>query len=282
MATRLEQILEETRSRVAESERRVSLAALAEDAKSYTPRGFRRALLRAAEKGPAVIAELKKASPSKGVLRGSLHVARLAVQLEKAGASALSVLTEERHFHGSLLNLREASIASTLPCLRKDFIVDEYQLYEARAFGADAVLLIVAALSPEQLSNLHRRALALQLDVLVEVHDEVELETAVQAGAEIIGVNSRNLKNLQVDPMVHLRLAERLPKSALKIAESGISNGSEISELRAIGYQAFLIGESLMRADNPGTRLKELLAEATTSRRRENRSSPSLRSASSE
>src|SRR6266404_8386662 len=191
MSTTLDQIVAHTRSRIAESQRAVSRAQLEHDAQSHTPRGFRRALLSAAESdGLAVIAELKKASPSKGLIREDFPVGKLAAELVSAGASALSVLTEEKWFRGSLEDLQLASAAAKVPCLRKDFIVDEYQLLEARASHADAVLLIVAALTDEELQRLLLAARALALDVLVEAHDEDEIVRASSAGADMVGVNS--------------------------------------------------------------------------------------------
>jgi indole-3-glycerol phosphate synthase len=210
----------------------------------------------------AVIAELKKASPSKGLIRAEFQVPELARELETAGAAALSVLTDEEFFHGSLQNLRMASAAVKLPCLRKDFIVDEFQLLEARANSADAVLLIVAALSQEELQILVIGARARGLDVLCEVHDAGELHRALDVGCELIGVNTRDLRTFQVDPEAALRLAELLPRSAVRVAESGIQSGEDISRLRAAGYQAFLIGESLMRAERPGMALRELVVSS--------------------
>jgi indole-3-glycerol phosphate synthase len=196
------------------------------------------------------------------MIRGSFPVASLAMQLAQGGAAALSVLTEEMHFHGSLANLAEASVASALPCLRKDFIVDEYQLLEAKLSGAAAVLLIASALDGPELDSLFRRARDLGLDVLVEVHDEQELARAVAIGADIIGVNSRDLKTLVVDRHTLLRLAPLMPKNALCVAESGIKSGAEIRELYAAGYRAFLIGEVLMANPEPGMALAQLIAQA--------------------
>jgi len=212
---------------------------------------------------------LKKASPSKGVIRGTYPVGGLAMQLEQAGAAALSVLTEEEFFHGSLVHLLEASAATQVPCLRKDFIVDEYQIFESRLHRADAILLIVAAVTDRELTALNARARELSLDVLCEVHDENELARAVSVGAEIIGVNSRDLRTLEVDTSVHARLVDKLPKTALRVAESGFRNGLDVAKLRASaldapGYNAFLIGESLMTADEPGRALAQLLAESAT------------------
>jgi indole-3-glycerol phosphate synthase len=211
--------------------------------------------------GPAIIAELKKASPSKGVIRGSFPVGSLANQLAKNGASALSVLTDEEFFHGSLTNLLEASAATELPCLRKDFIVDEFQIVEARAHRADAVLLILAALNDNDFRRFLAFARELQLDALCEVHDEDELKRALEGGAEIIGVNSRNLRTFEVKLDTLSELAPNIPNRVLRIAESGITSGSDIGELHSYGYHAFLIGETLMRANDPGKKLRQLLEE---------------------
>jgi len=261
MPVTLDQIVASTRTRVAEARRTADLAALERSARQHTVRGFRRALEQAAARGVAVIAELKRASPSRGVIRGGFAVAGLAQQLAQAGAAALSVLTEEEFFQGSVVYLDEASIASNLPCLRKDFIVDEFQILEARAHCADAVLLIAAALSPVDLPVLARRAKELELDVLCEVHDEAELRRATDAGCEMIGVNSRDLRTFQVDLGTALRLGPQIPAGIFRVAESGIQSADDIHRLRAAGFQAFLIGESLMQADSPGAALKQLLSD---------------------
>jgi indole-3-glycerol phosphate synthase len=193
------------------------------------------------------------------VIRESLPVAELAQELEAVGATALSVLTEPEFFQGSLANLAEASRATGLPCLCKDFVLDPFQIVQARAHGADAVLLIAAALSKPEMLNLYRTARELELDALCEVHNENELESALGAGCDLIGVNSRDLRTFQVDRGNLLRLATKLPKNAVRVAESGISSASEMRELAAAGYQAFLIGESLMRAESPGMALRELI-----------------------
>ena len=260
--TRLEQILSATRERVARSRQQTDSAALERRAAAHSPRGFRRRLAAMAQSSPAVIAELKKASPSKGVIRGTFHVASLAVQLARGGASALSVLTDEQFFQGSLANLIEASTATDLPCLRKDFIVDEFQVLEAKAYHADAILLILAALGDEEFRSLLACARALGLDALCEVHDAVELQRAIDGGADIIGVNSRDLRTFEVKLDTIWELAAKIPSSALRIAESGIAKGSEIREFYDFGYQAFLIGETLMRAEDPGKKLRQILEEA--------------------
>lgn len=260
--TKLDDILASTRARVAQARETADLRFLETAAKAHIPRGFRRRLLAMSQLGPAVIAELKKASPSRGLLRSNFSVEALACQLARSGASALSVLTDEPFFQGSLTNLQKASEATDLPCLRKDFIVDEFQLLEARAYRADAVLLILAALDTPAFHHLLKQAMALELDVLCEVHDPEELKRALDAGAEIIGVNARDLRTLQVNLENVIELSSLIPNHMLRVAESGISSGAEIRELHSYGYQAFLIGESLMRADDPGKRLQQLLQEA--------------------
>jgi indole-3-glycerol phosphate synthase len=261
MSVTLDQILADTRLWVDDLLHSSAAKALEEQSRQHVPRGFKRALREKAAQGIAVIAELKKASPSKGVIRQHFSAVRLARELEQAGAAALSVLTDEKYFQGSLSNLREASTATRIPCLRKDFMVHEIQLHEARAYGADAVLLIAAALLDDEMLALFRKAGELELDVLCEVHNEHELERAMSIGFDMIGVNSRDLKTFHVDPEAPLRLAEKLPRSVLRIAESGIHTAARLRELRDAGYQAFLIGESLMYADSPGEKLRELLSE---------------------
>ncbi len=266
MPTKLEEIVAATRERVAAAKVSADLRALSRAAQEHRPRGFREGLRRVAESGIVVIAELKKASPSKGLIRGDFPVAKLAKELEDAGAAALSVLTNERFFQGSLQNLEIASQTTRLPCLRKDFILDEFQLLEARAHCADAVLLIVAALTQMELANLHRRASQLDLDVLCEVHDGAELQRALDAGCDTIGVNNRDLHTFRVDLNTSLQLAELMPAGVVKVAESGIETGDDIARLRAAGFDAFLIGESLMRAPRPGDALQALLAQAVAAR----------------
>jgi indole-3-glycerol phosphate synthase len=258
----LDQILSATRRKVDEAKRDADLHDLERRAERHVPRGFRRALEQKARMGVAVIAELKKASPSKGLIRSSFCAEELAKDLESAGAAALSVLTDEEFFQGSLSNLQNASAAVQIPCLRKDFIVDEFQLLEAKANSADAVLLIVAALRQEELVSLARGARSHSLDVLCEVHDESELQRALDAGRDFIGVNTRDLRTFKVDSDIALRLAERLPANIVRVAESGIRSGEDIARLRAAGYQGFLIGESLMRSPRPGEALRDLLAHA--------------------
>jgi indole-3-glycerol phosphate synthase len=258
----LDQILRTTRRRVEETRSRADVRELERRAAQHTVRGFRRRLLEVSQSGIAVIAELKKASTSKGLIRADFDADVLAQELEAAGAAALSVLTDEEHFHGSLENLQRASAATRIPCLRKDFIVDEFQILEARAYGADAVLLIVAGLEQSELLGLATKARETGLDVLCEVHDEEELKRALDAGCDTIGVNNRNLKTFEVDLNTSLRLTALMPANMLRVAESGIHSGADVARLRAAGFSAFLIGESLMKAVAPGDTLRNLLAEA--------------------
>jgi indole-3-glycerol phosphate synthase len=272
MAAVLDRIVAATRARVAESRCGADLRELERRAEQHVPRGFRRALenprllrkQREIEQPRiAVIAELKKASPSKGLIRAEFHPAELAHELEAAGAAALSVLTDEEFFQGSLENLRKASHEVSIACLRKDFIVDEFQLLEARANSADAILLIVAALSQAELVSLANGARSQGLDVLCEVHDAEELKRGLDAGCNLIGVNTRDLRTFKVDLQTAFDLAEMFPSEVVRVAESGIHSGDDVARLRAAGYHAFLIGESLMRAERPGEALRELLKVST-------------------
>jgi len=267
MPTKLEAILAVTRARVAAAKATADSGALTAKAERHQPRGFRANLRRVSQSGPAVIAELKKASPSKGLIRPDFDVPKLASELEFAGAAALSVLTDEQFFQGSLHNLELAACATRLPCLRKDFIVDEFQLLEARGCCADAVLLIVAALTQDELVTFHRCARELQLDTLVEVHDAAELDRALAAGCDLIGVNNRNLHTFHVDLATSLELVKRIPASVVKVAESGIESATDIARLRHAGFDAFLIGESLMRSAHPCDALRALLGKTASASR---------------
>jgi indole-3-glycerol phosphate synthase len=258
----LERILERTRQTLEERRRAVPVAELERAAEAHTPRGFAAALRRRAATAPAIIAELKKASPSKGLIRENFDPAWLAGQMERGGASALSVLTDEPFFQGSLANLEIASQTVAIPCLRKDFIVDEYQLVEARAHRADAILLIAAALTDAELERLTGAAHDLKLDVLCEVHTAAELDRVRHLPCDAFGVNNRDLKSFAVRLEVSLELAESLPASAVKVAESGIHTAGDIERLRTAGFDAFLVGESLMRQPEPGAALAALLAGA--------------------
>ncbi len=262
MPASLDSIVAAAQKRVAGVRRSADLRAWERKAAEHQPRGFRDRLRRSAPSGPAIIAELKKASPSKGLIRAAFHAAELARELEQAGAAALSVLTDEEFFQGALDYLQEASKATALPCLRKDFIVDELQILEARAHRADAILLIVAALTQQKLIAFAAGARRQGLDVLCEVHDEEELQRALDAGCDLIGVNSRDLRTFKVDLATAFRLVDQLPKECVRVAESGIHSGADLARLRAAGYDAFLIGESLMRAERPGALLQQLMEEA--------------------
>ena len=264
MAAILERIIAATRARVAKSRRDADLCELERRAERHVPRGFRRSLELKSREGVAVIAELKKASPSKGLIRASFNAVELARELEGAGAAALSVLTDEEFFQGSLGNLREASAAVAVPCLRKDFIIDEFQLLEARANSADAVLLIVAALTQTELVALARGAADCELDVLCEVHEAEELQRALDAGCNLIGVNTRDLRTFKVNLETAFDLAEKVPQNVVRVAESGIRTSDDVARLRTAGYHAFLVGESLMRAERPGAALRELLGVPST------------------
>ena len=263
MPTRLDTILQTTRATVAQAKVRVPVAELERRAAAHQPRGWTAALRRKAAVGPAVIAEIKKASPSKGLIRADFDVAWLASRYAAGGAAALSVLTDKPYFQGGLRNLEIASETVSLPCLRKDFIVDEYQIVEARAHRADAILLIVAALGDVEIRRFAAAAHDLSLDVLVEVHTPAELDRVLDAlgasGADAIGVNNRDLKTFDVRLETSFDLVERIPRDALRVTESGISTPEHIERLRSAGFDAFLIGESLMREPDPCEALAKLL-----------------------
>jgi indole-3-glycerol phosphate synthase len=209
-----------------------------------------------------VIAECKRRSPSRGVLKADYDPAAIARGYERAGAAAISVLTEPAFFDGHLDHLAAVRQVTDLPILRKDFIVDRYQILEARAAGADAVLLIVAALAPAALKDLHHAAKDAGLDVLVEIHDLFELPIALEAGASIVGVNNRNLRTLAVDTDVSRQAVELIPDEVIAVAESGLKTSGDLRDLKSAGYDAFLIGERFMGADDPGRSLAELLKGA--------------------
>ena len=261
MPVSLQEIISATRQKLADVRLKTSTHELERLAQAHSPRGFRRGLQNKSKHGTAIIAELKKASPSRGLIRADFDVRKLATEFEAAGAAALSVLTDQEYFQGSLAELQTASKSTSLPCLRKDFIIDEFQVLEARANRADAILLIVAALSDSELTKLRERALELELDILCEVHDAEELRRAADIGFDLIGVNNRDLRTFHVDLNTALRLADYFPTTALRIAESGIHSKDDLAKLRGAGYQAFLIGESLMKASSPKHALQELLTD---------------------
>lgn len=270
MNTRLDSILVTTRATVAASRERVPVTELERRAAKHQPRGWAAALKSRAAEAPAVIAEIKKASPSKGLIRADFNVEWIARRYEAGGAAALSVLTDEPYFQGGLRNLELASAAVPLPCLRKDFTVDEYQIVEARAHCGDAILLIAAALTDGEMKRFALTAHDLGLDVLVEVHTSGELDRVLDAlgegCADAIGVNNRDLKTFDVRMETSLELVERIPRSSVRVTESGIATCDDVARLRTAGFDAFLIGESLMRKTDPGAALSELLAGAATTR----------------
>jgi indole-3-glycerol phosphate synthase len=232
------------------------VVAAAEAATSVRP--FRSALV--AYAGLAVIAEIKRRSPSKGALAPDLDPAGLAATYAEAGAACLSVLTDAEFFGGSAADLQAARGACARPVLRKDFTVDERDVYDARAMGADAVLLIVAALTDDELGRFRALAAALGLAALVEVHDEEEVRRALAAGADLVGVNQRDLRTFEVDTDRAVRLAEAIPAGVVRVAESGIRDGADAARLAAAGYDAVLVGESLVTAPDPGAALRALRA----------------------
>lgn len=252
----LDRILERKRFEVETARKREPMESLR--ARISGPRRGFEAALRSATP-PAIIAEIKKASPSKGVIREHFEPALHARQYEHAGATCLSVLTDETFFQGSLSHLAAAHSACKLPLLRKDFTIDAYQIVEAKAWGADAVLLIVAALESGVLRELSSCAASEEMDVLVEVHDEYELDAAIAVGARIVGINNRDLRTFETSLDVTRRLAPRIPDGILIVAESGIRAAADIHQLRASGAHAFLVGEHLMAAENPGTALASLV-----------------------
>jgi indole-3-glycerol phosphate synthase len=207
---------------------------------------------------PAVIAEIKKASPSKGVLRSDFRPALIAASYQLHGAACLSVLTDEQFFQGSSAYLQQARAACELPVLRKDFMVDEYQIYQARAMGADAILLIAAALDLVQMQEFEALADSLGMAVLVEVHNGVELDAALQLATTLIGVNNRNLRTFDVSLQTTLDLLQRIPSERIVVTESGIFNAGDVSLMRSHGVNSFLVGEAFMRADDPGVELAKV------------------------
>jgi len=253
----LDRIVEAKVRRLEKAKRRAPLDQLTKA--SHKTASFRDALRR---DGVNVIAEIKQRSPSKGVIRKDFDSVHIAEAYAAAGASAVSVLTEEDFFGGSLVHLRAVRSRIELPLLRKDFIFDEYQLHESVSSGANAVLLIVAILEDKLLASLIRSASELGLDSLVEVHSADEMKRAAQAGANIIGINNRDLTTFAVDLETSLRLANSAPGDSILVSESGIDDGSDIRRLRSAGFDAFLVGEHLMRAPDPGAALRSLIADA--------------------
>ncbi len=259
----LRKILQRKAEEVAERSRRLPLSELTQRLQlAGPPRPFL-AAIRARHQGDeaAVIAEVKKASPSKGVLREAFDPHAIAVSYENGGATCLSVLTDVDFFQGADAYLQTARAACALPVLRKDFTVDEYQVYEARALGADCILLIVAALGDAQLSELAGLAAHLEMDALVEVHDEAELERAVALGAPLVGINNRNLHTFETRLETTVELIECIPENRTVVSESGIHTQEHVTMLRQHGVHAFLVGEAFMKAPDPGAKLQALFAE---------------------
>jgi len=255
MSTVLDSIIEGVKEDVAA--RRVSAALLAEQVEQAPKvRDARGAL---SKLGINLIAEIKRASPSKGALAEIADPAKLATQYAQGGASVISVLTEERRFKGSIEDFELVRKAVDLPLLRKDFIVTEYQVIESRAIGADLQLLIVAALSDSQLRDFYQMTAEMRMNSLIEVHDEQELERAIKVGAKIIGINSRNLKTLEVDPSAFNRLLPLIPNGVIRVAESGITCRADVEEIAALGGNAILVGETLVRAGDPLAGISNLL-----------------------
>jgi indole-3-glycerol phosphate synthase len=223
------------------------------------PRGFVASMQRSLAEGrSAVIAEVKKASPSKGVLRENFQPAEIALSYQQGGASCLSVLTDVDFFQGSTEYLQQARAACSLPIIRKDFIVDEYQVYEARAMGADCILLIVSALEDAKMAELNDLAVALGMDVLIEVHDAEELQRSLPLGNTLVGINNRNLHTFDVTLQATIELLDQIPEDRIVVTESGILAPEDVALMRQHQVNSFLVGEAFMRADNPGQRLAEL------------------------
>ena len=261
MSTILDKILARKREEVAAAKAARSLSAV--EARAHAagpPRGLHAALSRPPGAPVRVLAEIKRASPSAGAIRAGADPAAIAAEYEAAGASAISVLTDREFFDGDLTFLAACREAVAVPLLRKDFIVDAYQIAEARAAGADAVLLIVAALAKSQLVELLQAAAGYELDALVEVHDAREAETAIACGVQLLGVNHRDLRTFSIDMSLTGAIAPMLPPGTALVAESGIRNAADVKLLGAVGAHAVLVGEHLMRAASPGAALRELLA----------------------
>jgi len=258
----LKKIIHRKTEEIVERMARVSLQEQAERAREGSPlRGFVTQIARTIEAGQsAVIAEIKKASPSKGVMRENFQPAEIAVSYERGGACCLSVLTDIDFFQGSDAYLQQARQACSLPVLRKDFIIDPYQIYEARAIGADCILLIVAVLGDAQLNELANLALHLGMDVLVEVHDAAELERVLPLNLPLIGINNRNLRTFETTLETTLSLLPQIPQDRIVVTESGIHTPADVARMRAHHVNAFLVGEAFMKAEAPGEKLRELFA----------------------
>lgn len=258
--TVLKKILARKAQEIADRKALVSIDQLKSQIENASaPRGFAKALQAKISAGEsAVIAEIKKASPSKGVIREQFDPIEIAKSYERGGAACLSVLTDVDFFQGADQYLKDARASCDLPVIRKDFIIDEYQLYESRALGADCVLLIVSALQPEVLYSLHATALSLGLDVLIEVHNQRELEIALAVDNPMVGINNRNLHTFEVSLDNTFQLLDQIPRDRMVITESGIHSGDDVQLMRDNNVHAFLVGEALMRCEDPGQQLKHL------------------------
>lgn len=260
MNDKLQEICTAKREHVMMCQRAKPLAALHTSLADVSPpRGFTAALRRASRQGVGLIAEIKKASPSKGLIRADFDPPALACAYQEGGATCLSVLTDQPYFQGDDAYLSAARAACALPCLRKDFTLDPYQVVEARALGADAVLLILACLDDGQAQELEAAAHELGMDVLIEVHDKAELTRALKLTSPLIGINNRNLKTLQVDTATTARLAPHLPAERLLVCESGIVDHADVARMAEIGVRCFLVGESLMRQTDVAAATRALL-----------------------
>jgi len=262
MSDILNKILARKAEEITARSQQVSLAALKAQCENMPDtRGFTSTLHRKIDAGKsAVIAEIKKASPSKGVIRADFNPAEIAKSYELGGAACLSVLTDIDFFQGADAYLQQARAACALPVLRKDFMIDEYQVYEARAMGADCILLIVAALGDAQMVDMNNLAMDIGMDVLVEVHDVEELERALQMDAPLIGINNRNLRTFEVSLETTIAMKDMVPKDRLLVTESGILVRDDVQLMRQHSVNAFLVGETFMRAENPGDELAKLFA----------------------
>jgi len=256
----LKRIIKRKAQEIDERVKNKSIEQVIEQAKDASPvRGFVDSMkARLAKNEPAIIAEIKKASPSKGLIREDFIPAEIAKSYEEGGASCISVLTDIDFFKGSDLYLKQARSACNLPVIRKDFIIDPYQVYEARAMGADCILLIVAVLDNMKLNQLYSLARALGMDVLIEVHDEEELLRSLPLGADLVGINNRNLRNFDTSLHTTIDLLPQIPDGRIVVTESGIHNAEDVTLMRENDVNAFLVGEAFMRADDPGAALKKL------------------------
>lgn len=256
----LDVIIESTKETVKKSISFRSIASLEEDFEKYNKRGFEDAIMsRVSEKETAIIAEIKKASPSKGLIREDFEPKKIAKEYEEGGATCLSVLTDEPFFQGKLEYLDSVRSSCELPILRKDFMIDLYQIYETKAYGGDCILLIVAALDIVQLKDFSQLARELNLDILIEAHSEEELNKALSINSKLIGINNRDLTTFEVDKNLAIKLARQIPKDVIVVSESGISSREDILSSKEQGIHSFLIGESFMRKPNPGKALKDIL-----------------------